>query len=154
MPDDPLSEHGNTVQIVFARIIATLVIAGARVDARDDDWRTPLHESAVFGTPSSIAMLVSAVANVNARDKYGLTPLHLAALHGTTDNIVALLDGGASGSMKDGDGKTPFDLARRNDKVKGAAAYRALNDAQENVSDSGQSDRPPETDSIESDNER
>jgi ankyrin repeat protein len=134
--------------------IATLAIAGARVDARDEEWRTPLHDAAEFGPPANIAMLISAVANVNARDKHGLTPLHLAAWKGTPDNIAALLDGGASGITRNSDGKTPFDLARRNDKIKGTAAYRALNDAQENVSLDGQSGRPPEASSIESNNDR
>ncbi len=134
--------------------IAILVIAGARVDARDEEWRTPLHDAAEFGPPANIAMLISAGANVNARDKHGLTPLHLAAWKGTPDNIAALLDGGASGIIRNSDGKTPFDLARRNDKVKGTAAYRALNDAQENVSLDGQSGRPPEASSIESNNDR
>ena len=99
-------------------------------------------------------MLVSVAANVNARDKHGLTPLHLAAAYGTPDNIAALLEGGASGSVKDGEGKTPFDLARRNDKVKGTAAYRALNDAQEKASLDGQPGRSPEANSNESNNDR
>jgi hypothetical protein len=48
----------------------------------------------------------------------------------TPDNIAAILESGASGSVQNDGGKTPFDLAESNDRVKGTAAYWALNDAQ------------------------
>ena len=77
----------------------------------------------------------------------GQTALHFAARYGTPESITALLEAGASGSAKNkgplagmvrnwfgrawfDDGKTPLELANANPRVKGTAAYRALNDAQ------------------------
>ncbi len=110
--------------------IAALVSAGADVEARGSFGNTPLHFAAMIGTPDNITALLSAGADVNARNEIGTTPLHTAALLGTPDNITALLEAGASGSVKIKDGRTPFDLADGNYKIKGTAAYWALNDAQ------------------------
>jgi len=101
-----------------------------RGEARDKFGKTALHVAASYGTPVNIAALLSAGADVEARGKNGMTPLHIAAMLGTPDNIVALLEAGASGSVKAVNGKTPFGYAQDNDKVKGTAAYWALNDAQ------------------------
>ncbi|NVJ95199.1 MAG: ankyrin repeat domain-containing protein, partial [Marivivens sp.] len=42
-------------------------IAGADVNARTEDGRTPLHYAASFGTPENIIALLNAGADVNAR---------------------------------------------------------------------------------------
>ncbi len=81
-------------------------------------------------TAEEYASAVRSTPDVNARDKNGMTPLHFAAMSGTPAFIAALLEAGASGSAKTEKGETPFDLAESNDKVKGTAAYRALNAAQ------------------------
>ena len=82
------------------------------------------------GTLANIAALLDAGADVNIRNRHGKTPLHYAARFGTPDMIAALLEAGASGSVKDNDGETPFYYAEKNAKVKGTAAYWALNEAQ------------------------
>jgi len=110
--------------------IIALVGAGADLNARDNYGWTPLHAAAGAGTPANIIALVGAGAGVETRSDIGFTPLHVAAAIGTPDKITALLDVGASGSAKDEDGKTPFGHAGDNAKVKGTAAYWALNDAQ------------------------
>jgi ankyrin repeat protein len=70
--------------------------------------------------------------NVMARSRPKMTPLHEAASAGTFAIIQALLDAGADKKVKDKHGKTPWDLAKKNEKLKGAKGYGALNDAQHN----------------------
>ena len=64
----------------LAEVIRALVEAGAEVNARADDGRTPLMFAAQ-GTPSAevIQALVEAGAEVDARTDDGVTPLMYAA---------------------------------------------------------------------------
>ena len=70
--------------------------------------------------------------DVKVRDENGWTPLHRAAVADTAANIQALLDAGADGKAKSEFGETPWDSAQQNEKLKGTAAYWALNDARLN----------------------
>jgi ankyrin repeat protein len=54
------------------RIFALLIKAGANVDHRDNDGKTPLHRC-IMGV--SAGLLLDAGADINARDNRGLTPL-------------------------------------------------------------------------------
>ena len=107
--------------------------AGADVMAREVVYGdTPLHEAAAYGTPENIQALLDAGADVMARDEDGETPLHRAAMSGTAANVQALLDAGADGKAITKFFNTPWDLAQENEKLKGTAAYWALNDARLN----------------------
>ncbi len=75
----------------------------AKLDALDDNDRTPLHHAAMGGT---------------SRD--------VSAIH---DVVKFLLKEGADGKAKDKDGKTPFEYAKENDLFNWSSALGALRDA-------------------------
>jgi ankyrin repeat protein len=77
-----------------------------------------------------IAAFVAAGASVDQRTPDGLTALMIAARDSVSpDVVIALLGAGADGLLKTGDGKTAYDLATGNAKIKGTAAYKALDKA-------------------------
>lgn len=85
--------------------VEKLLAAGAKIDARDDDHRTPLH---LADRPAMIDALVAAGAEVDALDKSGATALHRAA-SGGPELVARLLAAGADRSIRDREGKTPLD---------------------------------------------
>jgi len=62
-------------------VIAVLLHAGSKLQAKDQAGETPLHVAAQEGFTDAAAMLVKAGADVNARDKQGYTPLKRAILY-------------------------------------------------------------------------
>ena len=60
-------------------VAAALVKAGAQVNARDRNTRTPLHHAARFSkTPAVVKVLLDADADPAAKDKKGRTPFDYA----------------------------------------------------------------------------
>jgi ankyrin repeat protein len=81
-----------------ADIVARLLKAGARGDARDEDDATPLHYAAGhLGKPSLpiLTLLLDAGADVNARTAGAFTPLHSAVEARRSDLVEVLLARGA-----------------------------------------------------------
>ena len=68
-----------------------------KVNARDEDGRTPLHWAAAHSTtPAVVKALLDAGAELSARDKDRATPLDLAARYSRTPAVVkTLLNAGA-----------------------------------------------------------
>ena len=63
-----------------ASVIKAFVKAGAKVDARDGNQRTPLHLASECNKSANvIRALIECGADRNACDKYQWTPLHKAA---------------------------------------------------------------------------
>ncbi len=90
---------------------AELIKAGAEIEARDHNGRTPLAQAARSGQQNIIDLLLLERADIHARDKKGNTPLHLAAEGISADTIILLIARGADATRRNDDGATPIDLA-------------------------------------------
>ena len=78
-------------------------------------------------TVAQVRACLSAREDLNEQDTQGLTALHRAARDtGDPAVIEALLDAGANPRLYSVAGRLPWDFARRNDKIKGSAAYQRL----------------------------
>jgi ankyrin repeat protein len=97
--------------------IATLLGAGADIDARDEHGQTALLNAARDGRTQVVQLLMAHGADPNHRAKYGLTPLMLAVIRGHDDVVRLLVAAGADRSVR-GTGapgfhdRTAADLAR------------------------------------------
>ena len=116
---------GGTPQDVQAAIDK-----GADVNARSGS-ETPLILAAWHNpNPDVITTLLRAGADINARNKNGSTVLMAAAgFNQNPEVITTLLRAGADGKAKSNEGKTAFDYAQYNEKLKGTAALRQLQEA-------------------------
>lgn len=96
-------------------MVASLISAGANINAASTFNSTPLHRSLMISKGrearhEEIAkMLISKGANVDARDNNNVTPLHLAAINRSVAGVEMLLDANADASLKDGFEKTAWD---------------------------------------------
>ncbi len=90
-------------------IVATLLAAGADVDAQDKDGRTALHIAAESGRHDcALILILAGGANVNKPDHEGKTPLHLAVIWGKLQAINVLLGAKANVDQPDENGWTPL----------------------------------------------
>lgn len=110
-------------------VIATLLHAGANVNAQNKDGMTALTWAAEYNPNSMVThMLISAGANVETQT-IGLsqTALMLAAAYTSNPEVVTiLLDAGAAGNIKSKENKVAFDYAQGNENLKGTEAYQQL----------------------------
>jgi ankyrin repeat protein len=88
-----------------ARQVASLIQAGARVDANQSD-KTALHWAGQYGHLAVVQTLLTAGADVNATDAYGTTALMETASAGHTAIVQALLKAGANANRRDYMGET------------------------------------------------
>ena len=98
--------------------LARAIAAGAAVDARDAQGRTPLHIAAREGHLVAAMVLLGHHADPNARDDGKQTPLHAAAegkeREGERFQVVKLLIAkGADRKAVDASGKRPVDYATK-----------------------------------------
>jgi ankyrin repeat protein len=94
-------------------IACALIHAGARVDTRTRDDRTPLHHAAMTGRLDVVKMLASDGARVNSTDVQGRTALHAAAARGHARTVRTLLELGATDLGRDRLGRGALDAAAR-----------------------------------------
>ncbi len=96
----------RAVQEGNAEVAEALILAGADLDAKQQDNRTPLHLAVFWGRQKIAEVLIQAGADVNAKDENDRTPLHLAAkTRGCQEIAKSLIQGGADVNAKDIDAK-------------------------------------------------
>ncbi|KAM7217653.1 hypothetical protein V8F06_007037, partial [Rhypophila decipiens] len=94
--------------------VAELLKAGADVNAKANDGRTPLYRASGNGHDSVVQQLLAAGADVNAKDNDGRTPLHEASGNGHDSVVQQLLAAGADVNAKANYGGTPLHWASGN----------------------------------------
>ena len=77
-----------------ATIVATLIAAGADVNAKNNWNETPLHRAVIHGRAAVVATLIAAGADVNAKTPIGDTPLRLARHYNGSIIPVLIAAGG------------------------------------------------------------
>jgi ankyrin repeat protein len=112
-------------------VIRVLVMAGAKVDERDQFDMTPLMRAAASSTnPEVLAALMEAGASIEDRDQFGLTPLIYASGTNTRPEIVKLLvSAGADVACRDKFGMSALDYLRQNVRLRTTQAYFYLRNA-------------------------
>ncbi|WP_264686114.1 MULTISPECIES: ankyrin repeat domain-containing protein [unclassified Wolbachia] len=101
----------DAVRTLNMKEIVRLIEAGADINAKDKNERTPLHTAAEYSSTKAVKVLIEAGADINAKDKNERTPLHIAAVKGYTEIVKVLIDLGADINAKDKNKKTPLHRA-------------------------------------------
>lgn len=112
----PINHKKDTPLILASKyksteVIKTLIRAGAKINARNNNGRTALHYAAKFNGADEVSTLVSAGADIHARDHGEITPLNLAALSNGKSVIKTLIRAGANIHARDERGETPLHYA-------------------------------------------
>src|SRR5690606_17302945 len=92
-----------------------------RVDARDAQGRSALHEAASAGHVEIIQALLAAHADLQARDAEGRTPLLAAIAAGKLAAVEALVEAGADPADADAEGRSALDHAVQAGRWSGVA---------------------------------
>ena len=74
-----------------AEVVQVLIDAGADIEIRTDEGRSPLHQASISGELTTVKMLVEAGADVRATDANRDTCLIIAAHLGHTDTVRYLV---------------------------------------------------------------
>lgn len=98
----------------------------ARVDARDRQRRSALHEAAQAGHAEIVEVLLAAGANLDARDLLGRTPFLEAARHARAGVLEQLLARKADFTAVDSDGRNAVLLATGAEHASAALLQRLL----------------------------
>ena len=124
-----MRNHGQLLtKITAAGLMPLLLLAGVPPTAAAGsckDWKTAkFFETA---TVDEVRACLSAGRDPNEVDRQGLTALHRAARETSDPAVIeALLDAGANPRLSSRAGRLPRYYARKNDKIKGSAAYQRL----------------------------
>ena len=81
-----------------------------RINARDEDDRTPLHRAVKSASRDCVVKLLAAGARVQEVDFAGNSALHIAARKNLLNVAVALLDAGALKDVENKAGQTPYEM--------------------------------------------
>ncbi|QYS99418.1 ANK_REP_REGION domain-containing protein [Trichoderma simmonsii] len=85
--DANLRQNGSSAlhlaaQNGYEEYVQKLINFGAKVDARDDENRTPLHLAAQQNEDETVKILLGAGSEINAQDDDSITPIYLASEFG------------------------------------------------------------------------
>jgi ankyrin repeat protein len=98
--------------VLYPRVLALLIAAGANAHLRGNKGETALHFAAEEdSTSAAMSMLLDAGADVNQADNDGNCAAHWAARSGRVDNLKFLLEHGAQFNQRNNAGKTVFGVA-------------------------------------------
>ena len=98
-------------------VVKTLLDAGAKVDAADENGQTPLIFAAKVSPLENVKLLLERGAHINAQENRGMTALHYAVVGDDPDLVRLLLSKGALVNVGDQDQETPLDAAVRYGKI-------------------------------------
>mmetsp|Transcript_17138 Transcript_17138/g.31018 ORF Transcript_17138/g.31018 Transcript_17138/m.31018 type:complete len:159 (-) Transcript_17138:923-1399(-) len=117
------NKFGRTPLYLFGKLerarnyrFISLLGNGAKVNVRDEDVSTPLHEASKKGYRAIVSSLLEKGADVNAKDYYGSSPHREACDYGQEVVVLLLLENGADPTNTDNKGRTPLQIAQENDK--------------------------------------
>jgi len=91
--------------------VEDLIAAGADVNARDEEGKTPVFHALGCDQADVIKVLIDHEADVNLPDYSGRTPLHEAARKGRLEFLQILIAAGGDVNARNDTGWTPFDVA-------------------------------------------
>ena len=98
----------------YEKMCRILLKQGAKLDIRDSQGLTALHEAAQNGHVQVCSLLLKYKANVNKKDAEGWTPLMAASLIGHVEICKLLLKNGASADKQSNDGYSSLHVAAQN----------------------------------------
>jgi ankyrin repeat protein len=101
----------DTLEQKHLDIIDLVLSAGADVNSRDKEHRTPLHVAVWSGGGRVAEILLEHGADVNVTDRSGDTPLHMAAKKLNAEACKLLLQHGADPNARERHGDTPLHVA-------------------------------------------
>ncbi|GAP93412.1 putative beta transducin-like protein [Rosellinia necatrix] len=96
------------------RIVQTLLILGADIEATDNNGCSPLISSCRYGHIDVARLLLDHGANIEASDNDGWSPLIFSCCYGHTDVARLLLDNGANIEATNNNGWSPLVYTCRN----------------------------------------
>lgn len=114
----PLHSISHWVKKDAANAVRLMLNAGAELEIRDEEGRTPLLRTARFGQGTAVMKaLLDVGANPKVTDQHGNTLLHNIAMNinnGSLEQAKLAISSGAELKSKNKAGKTALDLAKKN----------------------------------------